>query len=225
MGACSANEEGSRFVQYCVYDARHLHVAGCMHFLKKKSIDRKQCSMTAPSCANCTRRNEECEYPDFIDVPGSSLALARSESRNRSLESLYQATGGVDGHLHADLQYRPVNQSHDLQAIIAPSIDQTVGSLLKYIMVQSWFAPQETQLWSAAILKNATKYKYLQHCIYGLALLRRDLTDRQAPFKTAPEAFDHQVAASALFRLEAPVCVLHFSRTDCANRAVIGHHA
>lgn len=209
MVACNASEEGSRFVQYCVYDAKHLHhAAGCMHALKWNNVDGKQCSMTAPSCANCTRRNEECEYPEFIDVPGSSLAPQRTESRNRSQESLYQMIGGVDGHLRADMQYRPVNQSHDLHAIIAPSIDQTVGSLLKYIMVQSWFAPQETQLWSAAILKNATKYKYLQHCIYGLALLRRDLTDRQAPFKTAPEAFDHQVAASALFRLEAPVRIL-----------------
>ncbi|KAJ4377293.1 hypothetical protein N0V83_000117 [Neocucurbitaria cava] len=80
---------------------------------------------------------------------------------------------------------------------------------MSYILVQSilrrsWFTTAETALWSKALVTSATKYPYLQHCMFSLAYLRRDLFEQPIDGMSV-DAYQHQLTASTLFRQGAPV--------------------
>jgi hypothetical protein len=63
-----------------------------------------------------------------------------------------------------------------LTEIISPNI----ASLVNFVLNRSWFTAGETILWSTALVINATKYPFLQHCIRSLAYLQHDLQDSRS---------------------------------------------
>ena len=84
------------------------------------------------------------------------------------------------------------------------TVDNHISLLVKSILNRSWLTPAETALWTNALVKSAAKHPYLQHCMFSLAYLRRDLLD-QSVDGTSVSAYQHQLTASTLFRQGAPV--------------------
>lgn len=155
--------------------------------------------MQAPVCANCVRRGEVCEYAGVIDA---SIATPWRESvQDVSLCERWNTPRYVlPQNLRWSAPMRNLNCSDGDSTANVP-----INTLLKSILDRSWFTPVEAEIWSSAILKNVTRYSYLKHCIFSIAYLRRDLLDHPSPRGTSAVAYEHQMAASALFRKGATV--------------------
>jgi hypothetical protein len=97
----------------------------------------------------------------------------------------------------------PAKQASFPDRVIGPN--NSIATLLESLMGRSWFTPLEAQVWSKAITHHAVKHPYLQHCIFSVAYLRRDLLDDPSKCSISPAAYEHQMAASALFRQGATV--------------------
>ncbi|OAL43113.1 hypothetical protein IQ07DRAFT_637272 [Pyrenochaeta sp. DS3sAY3a] len=171
---------------------------------------RVKCSMQAPTCANCLRRNELCEYPGVLDESVSSVSRPL-EPRDGLTNS---QRGDRDFHSDLDMHLRELQASiastqgalsseGEAKNKIDGSTDIHMSLLIRSVLNRAWFGPVEAALWSNALAKKADKYPYLQHCIFSLACLRRDMFDE--PVKGASvAAYQHQLIASRLFRQDAP---------------------
>jgi hypothetical protein len=164
--------------------------------------------MQAPACANCIRRNETCEYVGVIDA---STAVVTRWQQDATERTSCGPLGTSFDHV-PQISTVPVGQPPSFLNRGSGN-NHSIGTLLESIMGRSWFTPVEARVWSKAILHHATKHPYLQHCVLSVSYLRRDILDNPSRASTSPAAYEHQMAASALFRHGATVhfpLVKHF---------------
>jgi hypothetical protein len=159
-----------------------------------------QCTMQAPACANCIRRKEVCEYAGVVDQ-STAMTQWHHGLRERYYHDL---PGGFSGYAPGSPAFG-ISSGQPSFPDNAITIDSSIGTLLKSVMGRSWFTPMEAGVWSGAIMRNINKYPYLQHCIVSVSYLRRDIVDNQSKNGISPAAYEHQMAASALFRRGATV--------------------
>jgi hypothetical protein len=168
--------------------------------------------MQAPSCANCTRRDEVCEYAGIIDTSTSMMPWHKDIADGpMSLCELPKTT-----FIHAS-QYEQCNLPNREISLTSNGIITgiSIGSILNSVLGRSWFTPIEARMWSHALLKDVGKHSYLQHCILSIAYLRRDLLDTPSTGRPSAAAYEHQMAASALFRQGATVS--HYLSSICTT--------
>lgn len=152
--------------------------------------------MQAPACANCIRRNETCEY---AGVTGKSSAIVHAQ---RDSGDEYESSG----HSRISHPDHAPSSCQNSFSDMAFSNTSLIGTMLQAVMGRSWFTPAEAGVWSTAILGHVNEHPYLQHCIYSIAYLRRDLLDNPLDPCMSASAYQHQMAASALFRQRTTVC-------------------
>jgi hypothetical protein len=157
-----------------------------------------KCTMQAPTCANCLRRNEVCEYPTFSEW----MPLVQQQDQTPGEQAGRPAFSGSS-------QPSLPQPSHPPQAAVDPqTINKTTlpgdtNALLSFLFSNSWFSAHERAVWLPALSKLTLKYPYLHHCTLALTSLNED------PFchstgRTPAVAYHHQVVASSLFRQSAP---------------------
>jgi hypothetical protein len=154
-----------------------------------------KCSMQSPVCANCVRRHETCEYAGIIDKSGAIAHAHRNDCDESESSRRIATTNSNYGPPHIQNGFPDMTFSNT----------SLIGTMLQAVMGRSWFTPAEAGVWSKAILGHVNEHPYLQHCIYSIAYLRRDLLDNPSDRCTSAVAYEHQMAASALFRQRTTV--------------------
>jgi hypothetical protein len=156
--------------------------------------------MQAPACANCIRRNETCEYAGVVDASTTVV----TQWHQGATERTFCEIPGVSADHITPIWAGPIDRQ--------PSFpDRGIGNnvaisaLLESVMGRSWFAPAEARVWFKVIMDHATRQPYLQHCILSVVYLRWDLHESPSKGRTSAAAYEHQMAASALFRQGATV--------------------
>lgn len=166
--------------------------------------------MQQPTCANCQRRNESCDYPTQVEERAGTPPpdqLWGLEYVNAT--SSWALAPGVD-------EYDRDGSSTQFQAQSAPpslsmnameseeSYCERTRILLDSLLggEGSWFSPQEAAMWAAAVAKSAPKFPYLQHCIQALVYMRYH-NQNGLPWPST-NAYHHQLEASRIFREATP---------------------
>lgn len=173
-----------------------MHAWMCSSRRRNMATNSFKCSMQSPACANCIRRHETCEYAGIIDG-SSAIAHAHRHDCDTSKSSRHMIT--------ANSTCSPPHIRHSFPDMAFSNMS-LIGTMLQAVMGRSWFTPTEAGVWSKAILGHVNEHPYLQHCIYSIAYLRRDLLDNPSDRCTSAVAYEHQMAASALFRQRTTVC-------------------
>ncbi|CAO2647185.1 Nn.00g081070.m01.CDS01 [Neocucurbitaria sp. VM-36] len=173
-----------------------------------RSVNEGESSMKNPACANCIRRNEVCEYPSIIHASNASVIRPlqfQDGITNAPLCELDAILSDLGTFVDERLPWiQPNPRSHISDMANREDVDSHISLLFKSVLNRSWLTPAETALWTNALVKSAAEHPYLQHCMFSLAYLRRDLLDQ--PLEgTSISAYQHQLIASTLFRQGAPV--------------------
>lgn len=148
--------------------------------------------MQIPSCGNCTRRQEVCEYVRVTSYPES---LPPQEAFATDSSSWTVRPGELCGLL------RKCNGTVvGIQPSAAPVGDIFVP-LLKAVLDHAWFTPTESNLWAAVLTAKAESNPYLQHCIFSLVSIQARSPDQAG----SAVAYEHHLRASELFRNVTPV--------------------
>jgi hypothetical protein len=162
--------------------------------------------MQAPACANCMRRNEVCEYAGVVDQSTAQSTAMTQRHHGLAERYHYALPERFFDHEPGSPAFHSSTWRPDFPDN-AISLDPLNVTILKRVMGRSWMTPAETGVWSKAIVKNMTKHPYLKHCVFSIFCLLRDV--RGNNFKVgagiSAEAYEHQMAASALFRQDATV--------------------
>lgn len=151
--------------------------------------------MQAPACANCIRRKECCEYAGVFEKSSANVHCNDLDL----FANFCHLPVVCHGHGARSMTPGMPNNQHSVPGM-ATSNTSSIGTMLQAVMRRSWFTPVEAGVWSKAILDHVHKHPYLQHCVYSVAYLRRDLLDNPSNGCTSAVAYEHHMAASALFR-------------------------
>ncbi|KAL5380629.1 hypothetical protein DPSP01_007692 [Paraphaeosphaeria sporulosa] len=172
---------------------------GCMQCKRR----RVKCGMQQPACANCSRRNEICEYPPPVDdgsttpPPSERSSEINSWAVGPQLEYHDTVSSSAGLATHASPPFLPDFQSNptDSDAPYCPRTRKLLDGLLG---AGSWFSAPETVLWTDSIAKAAPKYPYLQHCVQAIAHMKHhNLSGLRWP---STSAYQHHLLASRIFR-------------------------
>ncbi|KAF2649161.1 hypothetical protein K491DRAFT_611401 [Lophiostoma macrostomum CBS 122681] len=172
---------------------------GCFNCKRR----RVKCNMQTPTCANCIRRNETCEY---LNAPNPRL-------QHRAIRSNYP------GEAHYTSSPRPLSVTTRLvDGYVGPTSGTLETTLtfpsplrrsLSSIFSHAWFPHDEAGLWIPVLETSARKYPYVQHSILALSSLIDVLDDcvntGSASSRHPVTAYQHQIAASTMFRQVPPV--------------------
>lgn len=161
--------------------------------------------MQQPTCANCSRRNEICEYPPPVDE-GSATPLPAEWAVDMFVvppleyHDTHGSSAGLAAHASPsspDLLSSPTEDG-------APYCSRTRELLDGLLGAGSWFSAPERALWTKSVAKVAPKYPYLQHCVQAIAHMKHHNANGLRWPSTS--AYQHQLLASRIFRETTP-CV------------------
>ncbi|KAH6644799.1 hypothetical protein C7974DRAFT_28110 [Boeremia exigua] len=174
---------------------------GCTRCKRRKV----KCNMQAPSCGNCNRRNETCEYQRIISYHG----LSRKDLSMRPVGPVYHSSRQETRSLTPIKDYWPTASGCGTGSYVhQPSTESTFFWLAKAVLDQSWFTTAESSLWATALSTEAKSSPYLYHCIFSLTSLQ-PRQPGQPDSRDPISAYKHHVHASELFRLITPVTTEH----------------
>jgi len=154
--------------------------------------------MQAPTCANCLRRNEKCEYPTFLEW----RPLSQPPDQIADEHAGFPTLPGSSIPKRPQTSHPPQAAS-DLQTLDKSTLPGDTNMLLSLLFSLSWFSPREKAIWLPALSKLAIKYPYLHHSTLALIHLREDPYTHRGE-RIPAIAYQHQVEASSLFRQYPP---------------------
>lgn len=163
--------------------------------------------MQQPACANCSRRNETCEYPPPVEEGSTSPPHAEwaletkpwAVGSQTEYHDAYDPSAAFGAHMSPaflpDLVSCPTDSA-------APYCSRTRELLRGLIESGSWFSTPEGLLWTESVAKAAPKYPYLQHCVQAIAHMKQH-NDSGLRWPST-SAYQHQLLASRIFRETTP---------------------
>ncbi|KAK1241198.1 hypothetical protein MKX08_001172 [Trichoderma sp. CBMAI-0020] len=171
---------------------------GCSRCKKR----RVRCNLQAPSCANCTRRGEVCDYrflgidspQDQVFTPNSHVAYMRRR-RHSGVSSRIPPAGSV----LPSTSLAPWTQSSaDAESIIPAS------PFGVYSLALSAMREDERNLIQSQLIDQADSSEYIEHNMAAISTLHDKSTDSLLPEdggnKLELAAYQHHSTASSKFR-------------------------
>ena len=165
--------------------------------------------MQSPSCANCVRRNEYCEYPMIdaalpsewtseIPILGNQ-AIGASSSAGRSSGSNSPYTLMPEAPAYAGPTAGTIETTLSFQSPLHDRLTSLFGN--------SWFSPVEIHFLVPMVHNAAQKYPYVSHSLQSLSVLVDEFygSPGRKPCRTPVAAYQHHITASSLFRQTPPV--------------------
>ncbi|KAH6608442.1 Zn2Cys6 transcription factor [Trichoderma cornu-damae] len=163
---------------------------------------RVRCNLQAPSCANCTRRGELCDYlllgRDDSQTPSSSRAAyaRRRPSGGSSSPEAPLAVSVLLPFTSPVSHQRPGVDSRFVKPAARPAVDGMALCLLR---------GDESHLIPDELVDQADASEYLEHNMAAISTLHDKSTDSPSPpddgcSKSDLSAYQHQIAASSRFR-------------------------
>ncbi|KAL7933004.1 hypothetical protein V8C35DRAFT_306017 [Trichoderma chlorosporum] len=170
---------------------------GCSRCKKR----RVRCNLQAPSCANCTRRGELCDYRflgrDSPQMPLSSHAAYMKRSSHSGGSSSPEAPLGpaLSSSSTASLHQSGVDTG-SIRGASHPAVDNLTMCLLR---------EDESHLLSDELVDQADASEFLEHNMAAISTLHDKSTGslvRPDGNRTKSDlvAYQHQIAASSKFR-------------------------
>jgi hypothetical protein len=135
-----------------------------------------------PTCGNCHRRNEACEYETWKQVdPASVIARQAKPKRN-------------------DVTITTIPPQPHITNIPMNLLFAVNSPWRKSIRCNDQRAQEESQLWAGLLSNNVAKHQYLQYCLSSITYLYNQTHELHPQQEERTHAYQHQIAASALFR-------------------------
>ncbi|EHK18036.1 uncharacterized protein TRIVIDRAFT_67251 [Trichoderma virens Gv29-8] len=171
---------------------------GCSRCKKR----RVRCNLQAPSCANCTRRGELCDYRflgrDSPQMPSSSHAAYMKRRRHHSggSSSPEAPLGPVLSSMPPASHHQSGVNAEPIRGASQPTIDDLALCLLR---------DDESHLISNELVDQADASEFLEHNMAVISALHDKSTDPLLQpngnnTKSDLVAYQHQIAASSKFR-------------------------
>ncbi|KAL7942589.1 hypothetical protein V8C42DRAFT_331409 [Trichoderma barbatum] len=170
---------------------------GCSRCKKR----RVRCNLQAPSCANCTRRGELCDYRflsrDNPRISSSSHAAYMRRSSHSGVSSSPEAPlGSVESFMPPAFRYQPGVDAGPIRGASHPTADSLSLCLLR---------EDESHLIPDELVDQADASEYLGHNMAVISTLHDKSTDSLlqpdgGSNKSDLAAYQHQIAASSKFR-------------------------
>ncbi|CAI6341413.1 unnamed protein product [Periconia digitata] len=175
---------------------------GCVQCKRR----RVKCDVKQPICSSCSRRGEDCQYPDMF---GNSYYQSLQASWPQMLSARPANILHPTSHTEFEILEQVDGQLTAIQPAAGPKPDYTglkimsIG-IIRLVMERANMPPGETVLWANSMAEICVEKDYIMHTVMSLACGLQDVLSRPDKM-VGDKAYEHNIKASSLFRQQTEV--------------------